>query len=354
MGKESEISWCDSSKNLWWGCQAVSPECDDCYAENWAERCGFSDKPGAKQFKIWGQDERRRMLNQQVDDVMSWNTAAAKAGMPRRVFWNSMSDMFENRREFDAPRALAFEAMERTPFLTHLILTKRPHEMGRLLPPRWVDYNNRIHLPNIWAGVTIGLESSAWRWAELRKWGSAFSKLFISYEPALGPVDFRRFMIPNATFACHKCALVTDLKHPPLECPGCKSKNYWCGSFRMPDLVIAGGESQKRARPPHPDWFRQARDQVTAAGGVFHFKQWGEWAHTSQLTLKQWRGASAYSLVMPAGGKSVIVRKDDPDPEFGMTCRDLDGNDGSAAMAKVGKKLAGHMLDDKEWREMPA
>jgi protein gp37 len=79
---------------------------------------------------------------------------------------------------------------------------------------------------------------------------------FVSYEPALGPVDFTRVRNPGG-----------ESSFGPMS----------AFSFGL-SWVIAGGESGPRARPAHPDWFRSVRDQCRRAGVPFLFKQWGEWA----------------------------------------------------------------------------
>jgi protein gp37 len=91
------------------------------------------------------------------------------------------------------------------------------------------------------------------------------------------------------------------------------------------DWVICGGESGHRARPMNPDWARALRDQCAAYGAAFHFKQWGNWrpsapeaANVQQVRILQTRGGAPVRMV------------------------------------NVGKKLAGRMLDEREWDGVPA
>ncbi len=79
--------------------------------------------------------------------------------------------------------------------------------------------------------------------------------------------------------------------------------------------VVVGGESGTNARPMHPQWARSIRDQCTAAGVAFFFKQWGAFWPDSQRTG------------MPSN------------------------NEGHGA--HVGKKAAGRLLDGRTWDEMP-
>lgn len=92
------------------------------------------------------------------------------------------------------------------------------------------------------------------------------------------------------------------------------------------DWVVVGGESGHEARPMHPQWARNLRDQCIAYGVPFFFKQWGEWVQASAMT----------STLMP----SVL------------DCKRFDFDDGEA-MYRVGKRAAGRLLDGREWNEYP-
>jgi len=118
--------------------------------------------------------------------------------------------------------------------------------------------------------------------------------------------------------------------------------------------TVTGGESGPRARPAHPDWFRSLRDQCVAAGVPFFFKQWGQWAPREQFaSFEEWNKAGKHAMVMRQGQASVVPGRDNPDPEFGLTCSDLDGNDGAAAMGFIARHEAGRMLDGREHNEFP-
>jgi Protein of unknown function (DUF5131) len=96
------------------------------------------------------------------------------------------------------------------------------------------------------------------------------------------------------------------------------------------DLVILGGESGPQARPMHPDWVRNVRDQCQAAGVPFFFKQWGEWA---QVNLGNYSVVHPIVWLNKSGGHGT---------GFNTT-----------PMWRVGTKRAGHLLDGREWREFP-
>jgi protein gp37 len=95
----------------------------------------------------------------------------------------------------------------------------------------------------------------------------------------------------------------------------------WLGSTL--DWVITGGESGPKARPASPDWFRSLHQQCMEADVPFHFKQWGDWAPGNGINLPKAR-----------------------------TLRTAAAADGTA-MLRVGKKVAGRLLDGKSWDGLP-
>ena len=96
--------------------------------------------------------------------------------------------------------------------------------------------------------------------------------------------------------------------------------------FASHTYVIVGGESGKGARPLHPDWARRLRDQCKTNGIPFFFKQWGEWAPVDHLA---WITDGTTFARQPM--------------RFG-----------DMVMARVGKGMAGHVLDGVEWRQPPS
>jgi protein gp37 len=146
---------------------------------------------------------------------------------PKLIFVNSMSDLFHDEVPFDFIQRV-FETMTAASWHTFQLLTKRPERLAELAP--------RLHFPdNLWVGVSV--ENQRWtsRIDELRRVPAAVR--FLSCEPLLGPLRD------------------LDLKDI-----------HW---------VIVGGESGHGARPMKADWARGVRDQCTAAGVPFFFKQWG-------------------------------------------------------------------------------
>ena len=89
MGERTAIAWTDKTFNPVWGCTAVSPACDHCYAEAWARRFGVKWGPHGT-FREFG--------DHHWNEPIRWNRAAAKAGQrrarSRAVSSSRVSDSF--------------------------------------------------------------------------------------------------------------------------------------------------------------------------------------------------------------------------------------------------------------------
>ncbi len=161
---------------------------------------------------------------------MVWNKAALKAGERRRVFCGSMCDWAEDHPTTEAQRPKLWHAVRATPGLNWLLLTKRPERVAACLPPDWGE-----GYPNVWLGTSIENADYIGRADALRSIPARVR--FISYEPALGPLD-------------------------GLNLAGI----HW---------LIFGGESGSNFRAPEgwQDWARSIRDRCAASGTAFFFKQ---------------------------------------------------------------------------------
>jgi protein gp37 len=237
MGQHSSIEWTHHTFNPWWGCLKVSPACQHCYAEAWARRVGQ---------KVWGPTaDRRAFSDAHWRGPVEWNRKAQAAAKRERVFCASMADVFEARPELDRERARLWALIEATQQLDWLLLTKRPENIRGMTP--WSTAWPR----NVWLGCTVELQDyAAPRISALLEHATAVH--FVSCEPLLGPLDLRAYIAPQ--------------------------KINW---------VITGGESGPKARPMSPPWARDLRDQCTAAGVGFHFKQWGDWGPARGDTLER-------------------------------------------------------------------
>ncbi len=331
MSANSKIEWTDHTFNPWWGCVKVSEACTNCYAEDFGKRFGVAWGPGERR-KFFGEDHWKEPLR--------WDRAARKAGARRRVFCASMADVFEVLPPGHPDTAAWWRAAYRlgetiraTPNLTWLLLTKRPENISSMPGDAvWYESMDENMNPepwwpsNAWLGVTVENQGAAdLRVPELLRLKKRFGipATFVSCEPLLESLHLAPWLSPPAT-----------APHAPTI-----------------DWVIAGGESGGKARPSHPDWFRQLRDQCQRAGVAFFFKQWGEWAPVGSMggippglesvPMECMTKAENLKNLYPDGDESVFI------PSKRTTAK------GGAMMVRCGKKAAGRLLDGREWNEMP-
>lgn len=252
MGVTS-IEWVHYTFNLVWGCTRVSEACRFCYAETWSRRLGLD---------IWGVDKPRRTFGDGYwTQPLGWNTAAAKAGERRRVFCSSMADVFEDHPTVDEERVKLWPLIRATPSLEWLLLTKRPENFARFLPPDWGE-----GYPNAQLGTTAEDQEMAERRVRLLT-ATPARRRFVSAEPILGPID-----------------LVGTLGRPG---PAVRRE----GDRLVPLVhqVIIGGESGARARPFDVAWARALVRQLRDAGIAPFVKQLGALPVEDEAS---WRAAS--------------------------------------------------------------
>lgn len=310
MSENSNIEWTDHTFNPWEGCQKVGPGCDHCYAETrnarFAGGIAINWGPGAP---------RRRTSASNWELPKRWNAQAgafmSQHGRRQRVFCASLADVFDNAVDPQWREDL-FQLIAATPNLDWLLLTKRIGNVGNMLP---VPFDFAKQYPNVWLGATITSQAEADR--DIPKLLALDARVrFLSMEPLLGSVDLG-LQCENWTND-----IVMDPETGAREC--CKACDY-TGISNNIDWVIVGGESGPGARPMHPAWARDLRDQCAAAGVPFLFKQWGEW------------GPANGPAFMASGGKRSDL----------YVC--LWGE-----MARIGKKVAGRLLDGRTWDGFPA
>lgn len=362
MAEQSEtgISWTDETWNPIRGCSRVSEGCRNCYAESVARRFSGEDKNG-KPLAYHGLTNAHgrwngvvRVVEEHMEDPIRWQR-------PRRIFVNSMSDLFhENLANEDIARVFSvmFEAKRHT----FQVLTKRAERMADWF--RWWR-NSYVHptlrdvvAPNIHLGVSVENQKAAEdRIPALLEVPAAVR--FLSVEPLLGPVDLSEWLLyrcagsakrgGNLGLGCGWEGSAGDTTGDDFRCPDCGGETiphaeYAGDNGCDPGIhwVIVGGESGQGARPMHPDWARQLRDQCTAAEVAFHFKQWGEWRAPLEgegfTTLDGMAGTPPAFLVDLAGH---------------CHCTRTAAGADAVPMIRVGKKHAGRELDGRTWDEFP-
>lgn len=265
MSDRSAIEWTDASWNPVSGCSKVSPGCAHCYAEALTLRFRPASKPWWPAFAA----ENVVLHPERLGAPLRWRR-------PRRVFVNSMSDLFHEQVP-DAFIDRVFAVMALAQGQTFQVLTKRPERMrayfARPDAEEWVaDHiyaapmresaqwvaagRGRVSpawpLPNVWLGVSVENE----RWAEARVpvlVETPAAVRFLSCEPLLGPLDLNRWL--------GRLPVDWRTNPDPVEPPI--------------DWVIVGGESGPRARPMDLAWVRAIRDQCRRAGVPLFIKQLG-------------------------------------------------------------------------------
>ena len=342
MGADGKIEWTDHTFNPWIGCTKISPACDHCYAETWAQRYG--------QANLW-QGERRRTSANNWRQPLRWNAEAERAGVRKRVFCASLADVFDNQVD-GAWRCDLWDLIHVTPHLDWLLLTKRPQNMAVMLPQKargaladWGD-----GWPNVWLGTTVENQTEAEKRIPYLLSRPA-AKRFLSCEPLLGPVNLRKITTGERRYidAITGARGASGLPAPFPEC--LESVPALDPAFsHQPriDWVIAGGESGPGARPSHPEWFRALRDQCVSVGVPFFFKQWGDWVpwetdHLPNLRCQDGRSMDRHHLPDIHLADNHLRWTDDL----------LFSGDDWCVHERVGKRAAGATLDGREWREVP-
>lgn len=289
MGDKTGIEWTDATWNPIRGCSRVSAGCDNCYAMRQAHRMNH---PGGAYEGLTRVGKRGvdwtgevRLVREQLDAPLRWTR-------PRRVFVNSMSDLFHPSLDFQAIAAV-FGVMAASPRHTFQVLTKRPSIANKFFA--WLaaqdsspdcaaqraayhalpDENEfQLHpvkgtlksypwpLPNVWLGVSVEDQPSADERIPLLLETPAAVR-FISAEPLLERIDLRHL----------------QPKDPPTEIDALAGTHGVLrphgGTCNRLDWVIVGGESGPGSRPILPGWVSVVRDQCVETGVPFFFKQWG-------------------------------------------------------------------------------
>lgn len=390
MSDKTKISWTDSTWNPIRGCSRVSEGCRNCYAESVAARFSGPGMPYEGLARRTSTGEPRwtgdvRLVEKALEQPLRWKR-------PRKIFVSSMSDLFHERLNNDDIDRV-FAVMMLAPHHTFQVLTKRPHRMraymrapnlyqrildaarefrDRRSPLDSVPISNPSLFParHVWLGVSVENQATAdERIPPLLDTPAAVR--FLSCEPILGPVDLSPWL--KRISHCHDCGA----EHPPLEedrCPWCQREGVLIDTwgeeqaerFRTRErydndgpshsddgpqihLVIGGGESGPKARPPHPDWFRSLSDTCVQAGVAFLMKQWGEWGDFTSTSPADMPPSDTleHRVMLPSGELIGGGRG-----KHGMVDEHWRER-GAAWMVRVGKKRAGRLLDGVEHHAFP-
>jgi protein gp37 len=339
MSGPSPIEWTDATWNPIGGCSIKSPGCAPCYAQKLAgTRLKHHPLYAGTTTLVKGKPVFNGHLTAAPEDHPVWTWPVRwrgapfprllkcdpcpppqaelpyQSGWPSLIFVGDMSDLYHE----DRVRAVQDRAVEGIVFSRHIgqFLTKRPgvmldHVYSLAVSARWLTlehplfrgrpgfapeatFENAI-IPRLWLGTSAERQREFnERWPDLRVLAQMGFVVFISYEPAIGPL-----VLPDDFLALGRRA-----------------------------QVIAGGMSGSDPTPAHPGWFRAVRDQCKAAGVPFLFKQWGEYAPFDGhafLQPRALRGEGFRSRTFPDGER----------------------------VGRVGKKAAGRTLDGITYDEFP-
>lgn len=274
--ENSNIGWTHHTANLWWGCtekphqKGIHPGCVNCYARDFDQRY---------QGDHWGARKPRRYIKSTLAEILKWEKQAHKENTFRRVFTGSMMDLFERARplvdlqgepgsEYAHTGQLREHYLKHvipaTPHLLHLLLTKRPENILRMIPEAWKT--NPPH--NVMYGYSVSdQETAAFGLPYLLQVPGYH---FLSIEPLLGEVDLRKYGCPETSWDgpySYLCGLGGDGNVCGVH--GEFSRKLKDGI----DWVITGGESGRKRRVMNLKHMFSIVTQCEEAGVPVYVKQ---------------------------------------------------------------------------------
>lgn len=361
MADRSLIGWLGQpgflpmTANVVLGCVRRSAGCDECYAPRWvARQQHLPGRDGIVTKDALG----RTVWTGVVKTYLERLPGLQKLIKPRMIFVTALGELFDPQVSEEFLVAL-WETMRDTPHHIYVILTKLPKRMSVMVGKMVARFGV---LPNVWLGVSAEDQHQA----EVRiPWllRTAAAIRLVSCEPLIAPIRLTDLKLGDGTCVNALTGVVTSNDGSPLG-----------GGNRL-DWVIVGGESaaKGRARAMHPAWARALRDQATAAGVAFFFKQWGSWSPAPWVVRvcnpeTGWQGtaeelAAAKTAAERVGATHYLpvwahlygMRPTDPGHKpWSIERRDLPADSPQAPMRYFAGKAAGCELDGRFWKQWPS
>lgn len=360
MSDGTAIEWTDATWNPITGCSVVSPGCTNCYAmrlagtrlRNHATRVGLTRE--TKAGPVWTGDVR--FNDRALTEPLRWTK-------PRMIFVCAHGDLFhENVPDEWIDRVFAVMAL--CPQHTFQVLTKRSARMRAYLTDQ--DLNNRI------SAALGNLLDGEWIWKEGKRFRPIIDRMISAFlgqdTDDEGDIVYYDDPMPlpnvwlgvSAEDQTRYDERKDDLRATPA------AVRWWSMepllgrivTDYLADWIVVGGESGPRARPMHPQWARDIRDQCDAAGVPFFFKQWGEWAPApwklirepaeSDDDYKARSEAEAATHAVALWGQLNALSHAPWSIE-----RVLPAPKEQQGIRLAGKKAAGRLLDGREHNGMP-
>jgi protein gp37 len=361
----SQIEWTDSTAPVVTGCADISPGCLHCYAKRLAatrlkhQRAYEGLATMREGVPRWTGEFR--LHPDRLSEVLSWRKG-------RRIFWCPTSDLFGEGVP-DEFIAACFGVMAATPQHLHIVLTKRAERL-----PAWFEWVERREADG---RAMFPDDSPEWRtWQML---SVAARRVGVARMPehhggawplpnviGMVSVENRKHGLPR----------IEHLRRAPFALRGLSIEPLLedLGELDLAgiDWVIVGGESGHGARPMHPEWVRNIRDQVIAdrvacqcdcaldgdslpapticahcSGRGFHgpalfFKQWGAWVPGGVDSAR-----TQHAMLFDGTRVGWPFAPDDISAEVRNRWH------GATLVTHVGKAAAGRELDGRTWDEMP-
>jgi protein gp37 len=241
--------WWDIGIDLVTGCTPVSPACEHCWSAERTHRVGQQRNLNIR-ARYGGLTNAQKHFTGEVRPQWDFLPRIGSARKPQvYTFWN---DLFHP----GAPEEFVDAVMVRiTQRLEHfyIICTKRPERALKYYSDPSRSWVRNAFQKSLMLMTTVERQEEAdLRLPILLRIPGVMHG--VSYEPALGPIDIWQYLGGNRN---------------PIGPALCGKGLDW---------LIAGAETGPHARPSHPDWFRQARDQAVAAAVPFFLKSWWKWA----------------------------------------------------------------------------